>query len=105
MALIPASTKNDALLFIIMLLPGPTVCWQSALADADGVMLQAATALFMFFYSSPPGQNGYHFTDYTYKCIFMNENFCIVMIQISLKFVPQGPTDNNPAFIQVMAWS
>ena len=53
MALIPASTKNDALLFIIMLLPGPTVCWQSASADADGVMLQAATALFMFFYSFP----------------------------------------------------
>ena len=25
-------------------------------------------------------------------------------IQISLKFVPEGPMDNNPALIQIMAW-
>ena len=33
----------------------------------------------------------------------MNEKFCI-LIQISLKFVPKGPIDNNPAFVQIMAW-
>ena len=27
---------------------------------------------------------------------FVNENFCI-LIKISLKFVPKGPNDNNPA--------
>ena len=35
--------------------------------------------------SSPPGQNGRHFPDDIFKCIFMNEKFCI-FIQISLKF-------------------
>ena len=53
--------------------------------------------------SSPPGQNGRHFAADTFKCIFMNENPCI-LIQISLKFVPKGPIDNIPALVQVMAW-
>ena len=39
--------------------------------------------------SSPPGQNGCHFTDNILKCIFVNEKLCI-LIQISLKFVPKG---------------
>ena len=37
------------------------------------------------------------------KCIFLNEND-IIPIQISLKFVPKSPIDNNPALFQVMAW-
>ena len=36
--------------------------------------------------SSPPGQNVRHFTDDIFKCIIINEKFCI-LIQISLKFV------------------
>ena len=28
-----------------------------------------------------------------------------ISIQISLKFVPKGPTDNKSALVQVMAWS
>ena len=43
-----------------------------------------------------PGQNGRYFADYIFKCISMNEKFCI-LIRISLKFVPWGPIDNNPA--------
>ena len=44
--------------------------------------------------SSPPGQNGRHFTDNVYKCISLNENYgCL--IQISLKFVPKVPIDNE----------
>ena len=35
---------------------------------------------------SPPGQNGCHSTDDIFRCIFMNENFCI-LIKISLNFV------------------
>ena len=27
-----------------------------------------------------------------------------ISIRISLKFVPQGPIDNNPAMVQIMAW-
>ena len=37
--------------------------------------------------SSPPGQNRRHFADDIFKCIFLNETFC-VLIRISLKFVP-----------------
>ena len=48
--------------------------------------------------SSPPGQNGRHFTKDIFICIFVNEMFCI-LIKISLKFVPKGPMDNNPALI------
>ena len=53
--------------------------------------------------SSPPGQNGRLFVDDIFRCIFVNEMFCI-LIKISLKFVPKGPTDNNPPLVQIMAW-
>ena len=45
-----------------------------------------------------PRQNGRRFVDDTFKRIFLNEN---VKISISLKFVPKGPINNNPA---IMAW-
>ena len=48
--------------------------------------------------SSSPGQNGFHFADDIFRRIFMNEQFYI-LIQISLKFVPKGPIDNNPALV------
>ena len=48
--------------------------------------------------SSPPGQNGRHFADDAFRCIFVNEKFCI-LIEISLKFVPKGPIDDNPALV------
>ena len=41
--------------------------------------------------------------DNIFKWIFLNENDRI-SIQISLKFVPRSPIDNNPALVQVMAW-
>ena len=50
-----------------------------------------------------PRQNGRHFTDDTFKCIFLKENISI-SIKISLKFVPKGPIDNIPALFQIMAW-
>ena len=42
-------------------------------------------------------QNGRHFADDIFRCIFMNEKICI-LIKISLKFVPKGPINNNPAW-------
>ena len=56
----------------------------------------------MSFNSSPPEQNGHHFTDHIFKCIFIKEKFC-VSIQILLKFVLEGTIDNNSASVQVMA--
>ena len=41
--------------------------------------------------------------DNIFKCIFLNENISI-SIQISLKFVPNGPIDNKSALVRVMAW-
>ena len=41
--------------------------------------------------------------DDTFKGIFLNENVRI-SIKISLRFVPKGPINNNPALVQVMAW-
>ena len=34
--------------------------------------------------------------DDIFKCIFLNKNIWI-SIQVSLKFVPKDPCDNNPA--------
>ena len=50
-----------------------------------------------------PGQNGRHFADAIFKCIFLNENVWI-RIKISLKFVPKGPINNIPSLVQIMAW-
>ena len=50
-----------------------------------------------------PRQNGRHFADDMFKCIFLNENVWIP-IEISLKFFPKGPINNIPALVQIMAW-
>ena len=50
-----------------------------------------------------PRQDGRHFPDDIFRCIFLNENTWIA-INISLSFVPKGPIDNIPALVQIMAW-
>ena len=45
-----------------------------------------------------PRQNGRHFADDIFKCIFLNENV-LILIKISLKFVPTGPINNIPALV------
>ena len=50
-----------------------------------------------------PRQNGRHFPDDIFKCVFLNENVQI-SIKISLKFVARGPINNIPALAQKMAW-
>ena len=47
-------------------------------------------------------QNGHHFPDDIFKCIFFNENVWI-LIKILLKFVPMGQINNIPALVQIMA--
>ena len=43
----------------------------------------------------------------TFLQTFSNEFSLIIsiLIQNSLKFVPEGPTDNKSSLVQVMAWS
>ena len=50
-----------------------------------------------------PKQNGRHFADDVFKCIFLNENVWI-LLKISLKFVPEVPINNIPSLVQIMAW-
>ena len=50
-----------------------------------------------------PRQNGRHFPEDIFKCIFLNENVRI-SIKISLKFVPRGPMNDIPALVQIMVW-
>ena len=50
-------------------------------------------------YSSAPGWNDRHFADDIFKCIFVNEIMCILS-NISLKFTPKGPINNNPSLIR-----
>ena len=45
-----------------------------------------------------PRQNGRHFADDIFKCIFLIENVWIP-IKSSLKFVPRGPIHNIPALV------
>ena len=50
-----------------------------------------------------PRQNGRHFPDDIFKCIFLNENEWI-SLRISLKFVPKVRINNIPSLVQIMAW-
>ena len=49
-----------------------------------------------------PRQDRRHLADDIFTCIFFNENCCI-LIKFSLKYVRNGPIDNNSALIQIMA--
>ena len=49
-------------------------------------------------------QNGHHFVDDTFKCIFLNENV-LNLIEISWKYVPRGWIDNNSVLVRIMVWS
>ena len=50
-----------------------------------------------------PRQNGRHFPDDIFKCIFLNENVWNTL-KTSMKFVPRVPINNIPALDQIMAW-
>ena len=49
-----------------------------------------------------PRQNGRHFADDIFNCIFLNENAGI-LLKISLKFFPKVQINNIPALVQMMA--
>ena len=61
------------------------------------------SALLALFNTLRPRQNGRHFTDDSFKWIFLIQNVWIPT-EVSLKFVPKGPINNIPALVQVMAW-
>ena len=64
----------------------------------------------LLYFSEPLGTHMYEI-DTSRFCrrhfqndFFVNENRH-VLIQISLKYVPSGATDNKPAMIQIMTWA
>ena len=50
-----------------------------------------------------PRQNGHYIAANIFKCIFFNE-YPLILIQISLKFVSKNPITNMPALVQIMTW-
>ena len=50
-----------------------------------------------------PRQNGRHFPDDIFKCIFLDENVQIAH-KIWLMFAPKIPINNIPELVQIMAW-
>ena len=61
------------------------------------------TGYFLYLNTMRPRQNGRHFADDIFKCIFLNENVWI-SLTISLKFVPKVRINNIPSLVQIMAW-
>ena len=58
------------------------------------------------YHHTGPKQIGHTFTDK----LFVNENVAIlsqrlILIQFTLKFVPQGPIDTKPSLVHAMTWS
>ena len=66
-----------------------------------GTMVSPTPHPYQSLFTLRPRQNGRHFTDDIFKCIFLYEN---AWIPISLKFVPKGPINNIPTLVQMMAW-
>ena len=81
-------------------------CWfrMAALTNMMFVYLEMLLiSVSSCFNTLRPRQNGRHFPDDIFKCIFLNENIW-TSIKFSLKFVPMGPINNILALIQIMAW-
>ena len=70
----------------------------------NGMVSSAYKPLFQLYINTlRPKQDGRHFADAIFTCNFFNENCCI-LITFSLKYFRNGPIDNNPALVQIMAW-
>ena len=77
------------------------VLTQPALSKCDLLTFSNGTTLNIN--TLRPRQNGSHFPDDIFECIFLNEDTWISN-EISLKYVPWGLIDNMSALVQVMAW-
>ena len=72
--------------------------------DACQIFKSKMIYLYIFLINTlRPRQDGRHFPDDIFKCIFLNEN-AKISIKTSLKFVPKGPINIIPALVQIMAW-
>ena len=72
--------------------------WLSTIAESA-----LSGAFRLYLNTLRPWQNGRHFPDDIFKCIFWNENVWI-SIKISLDVVPTGQMNNITVLVQVMVW-
>ena len=91
----------DKLVTINSLWPNDPI-WQHR-SGSTLAQVKAFYGIYLTLNTLRPRQNGRHFADDTFKCIFLNENVWIP-ITIWLEFVPRGPINNVPALVQIMAW-
>ena len=83
--------------------------WIRALSDDQlGLPVQLVHLFFgsliiTLFNTSRPRRNERHLADDIFKHFFLNENV-LISIKISLKCIPNGPINNIPALVQIMAW-
>ena len=80
-------------------------CWKVAMGSGNGWASSIRQPLpgLMKTKKFIDSQNGRHFPDDIFKCVFLNEKIWI-LIKISLKFIPKGSIDNILALVQIMAW-
>ena len=83
----------------------PNIEWRSfgLLNIMEKIFGNSAVFPLLFGFCKPfntlrPRQNGRHFPDAIFKCIFLNENVWI-LIKISLKFVPNGLINKTLALV------
>ena len=96
--------KNIIAFSMISLLWDSAACWNPSIRLSYVVSVMAAVASFTKEVNTlRPRRNRRHFADDIFKCIFLNENV-LISINISLKFIPNGPINNIPALDQIMAW-
>ena len=96
---IPQKNRKGTLYNVKNILPDNKVCWDHHPCESNYLPHRIDVRI----NTLRPRQNGRHFADDIFKCIFLNENVWI-LIKISLKFVPKGPINNIPALVQIMAW-
>ena len=88
--------------FIIASIWKPDVCQKHAFISTNETAHMAWHKSF-FLNTLRPRQNGRRFADGTFKRTFLNENI-MISIEISLKFIPKGPINSIPAWVQIMTW-
>ena len=79
----------------------PTQCWSYFPCPLCNHCLLHWVHCTTYLNTLSPRQNGRHFPDNIFKCIFLNENVWIP-IKISLNFACKGSISNIPALIQIM---
>ena len=68
------------------------------MTDVSAYLTLSSQLLLCSVNTQGPRENGPHFADDIFKCIFFKENVWIP-IKISLKFVPNDPFNNVPVLV------